>query len=510
MKQRFLKWFNNNFFVRGCGLVGVVLYMVDEYREIGWLGYVSILFFVPSFIFLYRLIYRGLGEKARFAKIIFFVGQIGFLILFAVYMNIENVWVLLVGNYFLFFILFQFMVGVVYLSKPVWVTIGNILRKKGKGWNSLSVKVKKDYLINGLRVVFVIVILGLAWRNWQLTGRVRQLEKVIGESRLFCDQQESIKKVKQSTVRIIGRSSQGSGFFFTCESVPGNKYILTNWHVVAKESHPKVLLPDYTILQGEVIGADKRADLAVVKVDSGKRKISPLKFGTPKDLEEFDELIAVGYPLGTSIKGEATANKGYFSATRWQDGFSAEMVQTDVNVVHGMSGGPMVDVCGKVYGINTMNAQGVSFAISAEEFVEKKWPDMLSDKSPLEDIEKIEIRPNRSPLECVKAFYNYQTTGDFKKAYNLLSREYTTWSFEKWMEGYEDTLFVVFVEARKTEDDPNKIFVKFYSTDLKGETLITRFFEGTQEVKDFNGVYKLVESDIKEIEKPNWKWYYGS
>ncbi len=496
-------------FVVNSSLVGVVLYVVNEYRQMGWLEYVCILFFVPSFIFLYRLIYRGLDEGAVFARTIFFAGQIGFLLLFATIFDIDKVWISLIGNYFLLFIFFQVFVWVLQLLKPFGSFISRFLRRKGVGLKFLNTELGKRLVVNGFRVVIILVVFGLGWRNWQLARRVNRLETIIGESRLFCNENESVEKVKQSTVRIIGRDSQGSGFFFTGKFVPEGKYILTNWHVVAKDDRPKIILDDYTVLQGKVITADKGLDLAVVKVDIGDRKIPALDFGNVDSLDSLDELIAIGYPLGTDIRGEATANKGHFVALRDFREVPIKMVQTNINIVYGMSGGPMIDVCGKVHGINAINAEGLGLGISAKDFVEDKWLEMIDKEEPLADIEKIEFKPNASPLECVRAFYNYQTAGEWQEAYNLLSESYTTWTFDKWLEGYENTLYIVFVKAEETEEDVNTIFVKFYSADLIDEELVYRYFEGTQRVDDFDGVYKLVESNIKEIEEPEWSWFWN-
>ncbi len=506
--ERAVEAVSGKFFVVNFSLVGVILYVVSDYRDIGWLGYVCILFFLPSFIFLYRLIYRGLDEGAVFTRIIFFVGQIGFLVLFATVLDYEKIWIGLIANYFLLFIFFQFLVSVFQLLIPAGKFISRILTKKGVGLKFLNTSWGKNLAVNGFRVVIILVVFGLGWRNWHLAGRVKKLETVIGESRLFCNERESVSRVKKSTVRIVGRDAQGSGFFFTGKSVPEGKYVLTNWHVVAKDDRPKVILDDYTVLQGKVIAADKGADLAVVKADVGDRQIEPLEFGDINNLEELDELVAIGFPLGTDIRGEATANKGHFVALRQDDTFSTKIVQTDIGLVPGMSGGPMIDICGNVYGVNLLNIYSLSMGVSTTDFVEWKWDEMLDAEDPLVDIEKIEFKPNSSPLECVRAFYNYQTTGEWENAYQLLAESYTTWTFDQWKEGYENTLYIIFVKAEQTEDDVNTIFVKFYSADLVDETLVYKYFEGTQRVDDFDGVYKLVESNIEEIEEPEWSWFW--
>jgi len=95
-----------------------------------------------------------------------------------------------------------------------------------------------------------------------------------------------------------------------------------------------------------------------------------------------------------------------------------------------------------------------------------------------------------------------------KKAYNLLSKNYTDWSFEDWKKGYQNTLYIVFLKAEQVEDKENTVFVKFYSADLKDEQFTERFFEGEQRVEKYNEQWKLEEANIKEIENPDWLWFY--
>ncbi len=491
------------------------MYVSSEFLEIEWLGYLSILFFVPSFLFLYQLIYKNIGERARFARLIFFIGQLGFLLWFAMSADVGNTWIGLVGDYFLFFFVFQFLVWILRIFKPVRKFFEGIERKKDeKDFVYLGAKRQRKKInlnFRKLGVLLLVAVIGfLGWRNWQLTERVVRLETAIGESRLLCDEKETVEEVKKSVVRIIGRNVEGSGFLVKKNRfLIADPYVVTNHHVIARDMRPKIVLPDYTPLQGKVIAADKESDLALIQVDSGLENIPSLEFGDVNNLENLDELIAVGYPLGTSVPGEATFNKGHFIDLRQPEGFPTKMIQTDIQLGHGMSGGPMIDICGKVYGVNQLYREGLSFGISANDLINQKWDEMRKADDPVADVEKIEFKPNESPLECVRAFYNYQTTGELKKAYDLLSREYTDWTFERWKEGYENTLYVVFVKSEEVEDEENTVFVKFYSADLIDEKLIHKYFEGTQKVGDYDGEYRLEESDIEEIEEPEWDWFWN-
>ncbi len=467
-------------------LLSVLVYGLIEYNKLGWSSNWCFLIFIPSLIYLHRLIYKNIDKKAWFTRGIFILGQFSILLIVALCVNLELAWVDFFTNYYLIFIFLQLIVYLFRLFKSIFL------------WPPANLFFKKYAIF----VLFSIAIGFLGWRNWQLNQRVDQLDSTITESRLFCDQKESVAEVKNSVVRIIGSSLQGTGFYID------KNQILTNYHVVFNNLRPRIVLPDYTLLQGEVIAADQSADLAIIKVDNQGIDIPPLEFGDPETLEPLDELIAVGFPLGTSIRGEATVNKGHFVAIREVDDLAEKAIQTDIVLGHGMSGGPMIDICGKVVGINQLSTAGLSMGISGKGFTENRWRNMLEAEDPVADIEKIEFKPNESPLECVKAFYNYQTTGEFKKAYNLLSTNYTDWTFDRWKEGYENTLYVVFVKAEESEEEENTVLVKFYSADLIGESLEYKFFEGTQKVEDYNGQLKLEQADIKQIDEPGWEWYY--
>jgi hypothetical protein len=332
-----------------------------------------------------------------------------------------------------------------------------------------------------------------------LEGRVAKLEQIAGPRRLLCDEKEVVERVKKSLVRIIGLYTEGSGFI-----AEPNGHVITNYHVIASDFQPKVILPDYSFVQGKVILADKEADFAFLKIE--RKDLERLSFGDSAQIEPMEELISLGYPLGTGLKGEATAIKGNFVALRTDsDGF--HYLQTDITLNSGASGGPMINACGEVVGINMAGLAGLGMGVSANDFY-SKWVNLAGTqegKSVLEGIEKIEFNPNDSPKGCVEAFYNYQTVGELKKAYGLLSREYTTWTFDQWQEGYQNTLNVILYEVKEIDEDT--VFVKFSSADLIGEEVVDRFFEGTQRVKKVGGKYKLAESNIKEVENPDWEWF---
>ncbi|WP_031480127.1 Do family serine endopeptidase [Maridesulfovibrio frigidus] len=151
----------------------------------------------------------------------------------------------------------------------------------------------------------------------------------------------------------------GTGFIISADG-----YIVTNNHVVASADIVKVKLQnadrEYT---AKLIGLDKETDLALLKIDAGK-KLPFLSFANSDKAQVGEWVMAIGNPFGlghTVTKGIISA-KGRIIGAGPFDNF----IQTDASINPGNSGGPLIDMKGKVLGINTMilaNGQGIGFAI---------------------------------------------------------------------------------------------------------------------------------------------------
>ena len=158
------------------------------------------------------------------------------------------------------------------------------------------------------------------------------------------------------------RSGTGSGFI-----VDPNGYIITNYHVVEKADRIRVKVPeDPTEYKARLIGFDRETDLAVIKIDAG-RKLPSLKVGNSDAVQVGDWAIAIGSPFGL----EATVTAGIVSA-KGRNNVGAQFqsfIQTDAAINPGNSGGPLVNIRGEVIGVNTAIAtetggyQGVGFAL---------------------------------------------------------------------------------------------------------------------------------------------------
>ena len=154
--------------------------------------------------------------------------------------------------------------------------------------------------------------------------------------------------------------SLGSGFIISPDG-----YLLTNAHVVEAADEITVKLTDKRELKARVIGADKRTDIALLKIDAGGLPV--VRLGDPHKLKVGEWVIAIGSPFGfeNSVTAGIVSAKG---RSLPQENF-VPFIQTDVAVNPGNSGGPLFNLRGEVVGINsqiysrTGGFMGLSFAI---------------------------------------------------------------------------------------------------------------------------------------------------
>lgn len=154
--------------------------------------------------------------------------------------------------------------------------------------------------------------------------------------------------------------SLGSGFIISADG-----YILTNAHVIEGADEIDVRFTDKREFQAKVIGADRRTDVALIKVEAAGLPV--VKFGNPSRLKVGEWVVAIGSPFGF----ENTVTAGIVSAkgrSLPEESF-VPFIQTDVAINPGNSGGPLFNMRGEVIGINsqiysrTGGFMGLSFAI---------------------------------------------------------------------------------------------------------------------------------------------------
>ncbi|KQT42126.1 MULTISPECIES: DegQ family serine endoprotease [unclassified Methylophilus] len=154
--------------------------------------------------------------------------------------------------------------------------------------------------------------------------------------------------------------SLGSGFIISSDG-----YILTNAHVVSEADEVLVKLSDKREFKAKIIGADKRTDVALIKIEA--TGLPKVVVGDPSALKVGEWVAAIGSPFGlentmtagiVSAKGRALPQENY-----------VPFIQTDVAINPGNSGGPLFNLRGEVVGVNSQiysksgGSMGLSFSI---------------------------------------------------------------------------------------------------------------------------------------------------
>ena len=188
----------------------------------------------------------------------------------------------------------------------------------------------------------------------------KPIDTNINELAIFNDSlQTNNDRVSQAVVTVRTNSGHGSGFFI------GNKgYIISNEHVVSGAKFVKILTSTGRELLGEVVRTDKARDIALITV--GEARIGlPLNKSTGI---VGQDVYAAGSPLLESFN--LTITKGIYSSLRVSDrGF--ELIQSDVQVAPGSSGGPLLDENGNVIGVTVSGVgrgeMGINFFVPAKD-----------------------------------------------------------------------------------------------------------------------------------------------
>ncbi|WP_010531304.1 S1C family serine protease [Lentibacillus jeotgali] len=179
----------------------------------------------------------------------------------------------------------------------------------------------------------------------------------------FWQQQEGQKQTE---------AGSGSGVIY--KKTDGQAYVITNHHVIEGADTVEVVLSDDKRVEAEILGSDLFSDLAVLRMNGDKVK-QTIDMGTSENIKVGEPAIAIGNPLGMFL---GSVTQGVISGTQRtipqdfnQDGRSdwqAEVIQTDAAINPGNSGGALINIDGKLIGINSMKinqeaVEGIGFAI---------------------------------------------------------------------------------------------------------------------------------------------------
>jgi len=153
------------------------------------------------------------------------------------------------------------------------------------------------------------------------------------------------------------QQSTGSGFIFDQQG-----HIVTNNHVVADAERVRVRLVDGREYAAEVVGTDPSTDVALLKVRAGNEERLPvLAFADSDSLRVGDWVLALGNPLGLDFSVTAGIVSARGRQITGRTGALEAFIQTDAAVNPGNSGGPLVDLLGRVVGVNTAIVGGPRF-----------------------------------------------------------------------------------------------------------------------------------------------------
>jgi putative serine protease PepD len=159
--------------------------------------------------------------------------------------------------------------------------------------------------------------------------------------------------------------AQGSGFVYDTSG-----HVVTNAHVVDGSQSAKVRFADGRTYDATVAGVDASTDLAVLKVDAPSSALHPVELADSSQVSVGDVVVAIGSPFGLENSVTAGIVSAVGRSMQAPNGYTITgAIQTDAAINHGNSGGPLLDLDGKVVGVNAQiesesgGNDGVGFAI---------------------------------------------------------------------------------------------------------------------------------------------------
>ena len=179
---------------------------------------------------------------------------------------------------------------------------------------------------------------------------------------------------------LVPREGFGSGFV-----IDGEGHILTNFHVIEGAQHVEVEFEEGVTFAAEVVGHDRRFDLALLKIDAPPELLQAVEFGSSAALQVGQRAIAIGNPFGNYSRSLTTGVISGLERTLEARGdrYVGGIIQIDAAINQGNSGGPLLDSSGRVIGIITALFSrsgantGISFALPVDTIV-RALPELMA------------------------------------------------------------------------------------------------------------------------------------
>jgi serine protease Do len=171
-------------------------------------------------------------------------------------------------------------------------------------------------------------------------------------------------------IDVTGRGFQAAGSGFIIDSTG---YVLTNQHVIDQTNSINVTLSNGQQHSATVTASDSNLDLAILKLSGNLTNLPTVTLGTAGDIVVGEDVIAMGFPLGTDLPGPVSITRGIISAQRTLD--NSQYIQTDVTINPGNSGGCLITMSGRVIGVTTagvvppgVDAENIGLAVPVTTF----------------------------------------------------------------------------------------------------------------------------------------------
>jgi S1-C subfamily serine protease len=154
------------------------------------------------------------------------------------------------------------------------------------------------------------------------------------------------------------QQSLGSGFV-----IDKAGHVVTNYHVVQGAKQVRVSFSNGGSMKATIVGTDPSSDLAVLRIDTSSRALTPLPLGNSDGMQVGDPVVAIGNPFGLDRTVTAGIVSAIQRAITAPNGYTIDhVIQTDASINHGNSGGPLLSGRGEVIGVNSQIETGNSGA----------------------------------------------------------------------------------------------------------------------------------------------------